>query len=1400
MIIKKILVSLALFSAVLGIGLPSAMAHDFGDAAEILKSQPPGKPGPCGRCGCGGPGGGDNGSPDPPNRTQKPISFRDGGEGLLDTDLDVVGEFPILVVRSYDSQSSHDSALGASWAFTLSRSLYEFSDGSIVVRHGCGSRDRYVLSGGAYVSPSDGMKGTLTAVSGGYELRYINGITDHFDNLGLLTSVRDKSGNRHEYTYDARGKLPLVGVAKASVDPTQPIVIAYVHRLTRIDERSANGQLTGQFVTFQYNESTGRLVSVTSNDGRSVSYSHDTLGVLTKGNLVQVNALSGRTISYGYTDPYDPHNLTSISDAAGRTPVVNTYDVNDRVVLQIEGSRKIQFDYQVPGVRTVVTRTIVDANGANPYNTVTTYEFDVSGRVSRIVTPLGHEERYIYNSSALLTRKEIWQKDGASLSLLQAKNWTYDTSGHKLTESVTLDGGETVTRSWTYEGEWVKSEQVTSSANPSKVFRTESLFNYGADGRAVSVQSQRRRKDDGSFASVSYLYDERNRLTATTYPGGIRKVNEYIGDHIAHSYYEVAGTPISHMDERFEFDGEGQLSKHWDGNNNLTQLSYDDDGRLTARTNAIGEQEIWTYTNDRLTQVERGRTASGGEGQVGRYLLDARGRLTQIQRKNDAGIFVAYLAFTYDSEDRRLSVTDANSRTSTLTYDLNGRVSSVTDPLGKVTQYFFDAANNRTRTRDALQRDIEIQYDDLNRIIAATEKGVTPNARTEYTYDAAGNLTSVKDPENRVTAFEFDALSRNTKIVKPLGQEAIYSYDDLDRLITTNTPRGQKLVFSYEAWGVIREEKQFATTAAVNPDRVLTYGFDNAGNVSSVFDTGIQSGPSILRSFDPLNRLYDETIKYLPGGDRVIQRRYDRFGNRSELNVVGSGAFNNSYVSNKQSQLTNATLAGASISLSYLQSGELQAINFPNGVIASSSYKQNGPIDQLQIANANGVIALFTHTYDDALNIASMSDFDGLHSYAHDGANRLVGAAHPAASGLPLSESFVYSGTGDRKDSANSAAWTYDANHRISTSPGLTYSFDAAGNMLSRSDSLSLVHDARQRLISITKSGVTTTYLHDAFGRRLRKTTGGVSVWYLWDESQLIAEIDDSGNRVKRYSYLFGATPAQIEDANGTYYVHSDSLFAPRLLTNSMGQVVWRSRFQVYGSAVLEQDVDANGVPVIFNMRFPGQYYDAEAGLHYNYFRDYDPAIGRFIQSDPIGFAGGLNYYSYAGGQPLSYIDPLGLAAVCTETFNSFTEEDKQFIEDPAPTYSQVYYSFRPGNRTSAEPGYDFPYGRGGRGGRGSSGGFNLGLSVEWEMWEVQDKTETHISGYLIRYKRWTDYFCREKKPCQPEKTWSRVEEGEWGPFEDHTKTETYTETLWLRRVGSLMPQLWQTPSVPARR
>jgi len=175
------------------------------------------------------------------------------------------------------------------------------------------------------------------------------------------------------------------------------------------------------------------------------------------------------------------------------------------------------------------------------------------------------------------------------------------------------------------------------------------------------------------------------------------------------------------------------------------------------------------------------------------------------------------------------------------------------------------------------------------------------------------------------------------------------------------------------------------------------------------------------------------------------------------------------------------------------------------------------------------------------------------------------------------------------------------------------------------------------------------SYSYDAFGRRIAKTVNGSTTYYLYSGNQLIAELDESGEMVKAYGWdlndELSSTPLwQAEVSNGkldTAEYHTlinDHLGTPQMAVNDEGDVTWKAVSESFGKSITDPQNQ-----ITMNLRFPGQYYDEETGTHYNYFRDYNPNTGRYIQKDPIGLLGGINEYAYVHGNAIKSIDPSGL-------------------------------------------------------------------------------------------------------------------------------------------------------------
>jgi RHS repeat-associated protein len=177
------------------------------------------------------------------------------------------------------------------------------------------------------------------------------------------------------------------------------------------------------------------------------------------------------------------------------------------------------------------------------------------------------------------------------------------------------------------------------------------------------------------------------------------------------------------------------------------------------------------------------------------------------------------------------------------------------------------------------------------------------------------------------------------------------------------------------------------------------------------------------------------------------------------------------------------------------------------------------------------------------------------------------------------------------------------------------------------------------------KQAGTATYAINGLGQRVKKNNG-TDVFFAYDEAgHLIGEYDATGAPIEETVWL-GDLPVAVVKPNAAsfevFYIWTDNLGTPRLITDTANQSRWEwPNADPFGNNLPDEDPAGLGA-FAYNLRFPGQYYDAEKGSSYNYFRDYDPSIGRYIESDPIGLRAGLNTYAYVGARPLQLVDRLG--------------------------------------------------------------------------------------------------------------------------------------------------------------
>jgi RHS repeat-associated protein len=208
----------------------------------------------------------------------------------------------------------------------------------------------------------------------------------------------------------------------------------------------------------------------------------------------------------------------------------------------------------------------------------------------------------------------------------------------------------------------------------------------------------------------------------------------------------------------------------------------------------------------------------------------------------------------------------------------------------------------------------------------------------------------------------------------------------------------------------------------------------------------------------------------------------------------------------------------------------------------------------------------------------------------------------------------------------------------IEGSPPIDFGYDANANITSETG-WTYVYDLSNQLIRVLQDSTQVAeYTYNGTGQRIKKVTQTETRIFHYDlRGYLIAETNQSGQMLAEYVYHGDQLLSVIKPGEAVYYFHNDHLGTPQVLTDDTGAIAWKAVYTPFGGAVTSIQTVENP------FRFPGQYYDQETGLHYNYFRYYNPQTGRYITPDPIGLWGGINLFAYVQNSPLRYIDPYGL-------------------------------------------------------------------------------------------------------------------------------------------------------------
>ena len=706
---------------------------------------------------------------------------------------------------------------------------------------------------------------------------------------------------------------------------------------------------------------------------------------------------------------------------------------------------------------------------------------------------------------------------------------------------------------------------------------------------------------DALGTTTSYRYDSSGNVIEQLTP--LNSSTNAITQYVYNGFGEVTSTTdaLNHTTTN-AYDSHGNLTSVTTPTGSVTQFAYNALGQLTQITDPLSNVTTLTYTTAGLIA-----TIKDAQNNVTTYGYDAHGNRTSV---TDA--MSNQTAFAYDAGDRLTTITYPDSTTTTFGYDYRGRRTSVTDQNGKTTTYAYDDADRLTSVTDAA------------------------NHVTTYGYDTENNLTSITDANGHETAFSYDAFSRVTQTNFPSSLIETYAYDANNNLTSKTDRKGQTIGYVYDALNRLIQ-KNYPDSSGVE------YVYDLVGKIQSVNDpTG-----TYAFAYDNDGRLIGTTTSYsfLTSRDFTTSYTYDNGSNRTVFTDPENGSTAYSY--DTLNRLTTLMPASAfttgSFGFSYDALSRRTQMTRPNNVTTSYAYdglsRLTGVLQQLSGSTMDGA----TYTLDNAGKRTARTDqrTATATSYGYDNIYQLLSATQ----GGSTTETYTYDPVGNRTSSLGVASYTTNSSNEMTANSNGSYTYDANGNTISKSDSTGTTNytwDYDNRLTSVTLpgSGGTVSYRYDPFGRRAEKISPTATSIYAYDWDSLIEETNAVGTAIARYSgYLNIDEPLAMLRSGVTSYYEADGLGSVTSLTNAAGSVAQTYAYDSFGNLTT-----SNG-SLVNSFQYTGREFDSETALYFMRARYLDPKTGRFISEDPLRFEGKEpSFYNYVGNSPANYVDPSGLS------------------------------------------------------------------------------------------------------------------------------------------------------------
>jgi RHS repeat-associated protein len=613
------------------------------------------------------------------------------------------------------------------------------------------------------------------------------------------------------------------------------------------------------------------------------------------------------------------------------------------------------------------------------------------------------------------------------------------------------------------------------------------------------------------------------------------------------------------------------------------------------------------------------------------------------------------LTLRYLGPSRTLTVTEPDgAKQETVKFDAKGHVVSIQEDAAETPATI--AVNGDGMVTETVQgaQKHEYTYDSHDHLATSTDAlGHT----SHHEYDAAGRLTSTETPGGEKYLFEHDALENLTKLTEPSGAASHLSFTPGGRVKTFVPPgSGGGYVNAYDADGQIE-------STTLPGGRTITYGHDGGGRVDSIGYPEATVGVGYVGNG---GRVASLTRTPAGGGSAEgLALGYDGSLLKStEWTGPGAGAYGFTYDSNLQLSQTKASAGAASFTTAMRHDEDGRVTeegpfrlgrSGPQGAITEIS---GGPFETSQAWDGLGRLESRTDTVAGNQNykmvltrdaagrltqkVESVAGVAHTYTYGYDADDRLTDVHRDGT----LVEHYAYDADGNRTtrevEGASKTA-TYDAAGLITGLGGTGYTTNADGFVIARGAD-AFTYAARGELLSATVGGTTETYAYDGYGRLVARTVGGNTWRYLYgnpeQELQVTAAVEPDGT-LDTLSYTDTGYLYSILRGSTRYYVSTDQVGSPRVVTDAAGNVVKKVDYSAFGE-VLSDSAPSFEIPLGYAVGVA----DPQAGIVHMGLRPYDPASGRFMARDPLGLGGGqANLFAYSGDEPIQHSDPLGLGS-----------------------------------------------------------------------------------------------------------------------------------------------------------